>query len=35
VLSVSQIWVNGDPADALDAIGPHDEIAVLPPISGG
>jgi molybdopterin converting factor small subunit len=35
VLSVSQIWVNGEPAEALVAIGPRDEIAVLPPISGG
>jgi molybdopterin converting factor small subunit len=35
VLAVSQIWVNGDVADLSDHVGPYDEIAVLPPISGG
>ncbi len=35
VLAVSQIWVNGNPAELTDLVGPYDEIAVLPPISGG
>ncbi|HVA70128.1 MAG TPA: MoaD/ThiS family protein [Acidimicrobiales bacterium] len=35
VLSVSQIWVNGNGAELGDPVGPYDEIAVLPPISGG
>jgi sulfur-carrier protein len=35
VLATCRIWVNGD-AVALDtAVGPHDEVAVLPPVSGG
>jgi molybdopterin converting factor small subunit len=30
-----RVWVNGDPA-AMDApVGPDDEVAVLPPVSGG
>jgi len=35
VLLVSQVWVNGEPADATRPLGPLDEVAVLPPISGG
>jgi molybdopterin converting factor small subunit len=35
VLTTCKIWVNGEPADARDAIGPSDELAVLPPVSGG
>ncbi len=35
VLATCKIWVNGEPADALDAIGSADELAVLPPVSGG
>jgi molybdopterin synthase sulfur carrier subunit len=35
VLDVSQIWVNGEPADSNTQVAPYDEIAVLPPISGG
>lgn len=35
VLAVSQIWVNGNVAESGDHVGPYDEIAVLPPISGG
>ena len=35
VLAVSQIWVNGNEAELTDVVGPYDEIAVLPPISGG
>lgn len=35
VLATCRIWVNGEPADADDAIGATDELAVLPPVSGG
>jgi molybdopterin synthase sulfur carrier subunit len=35
VLDVSKIWVNGEPADSSNPVAPYDEIAVLPPISGG
>jgi molybdopterin synthase sulfur carrier subunit len=38
VLATSRIWVNGEPVD-LEAgevpLGPDDEVAVLPPVSGG
>jgi sulfur-carrier protein len=35
VLSTCKIWVNGEPADSGDVIGSNDELAVLPPVSGG
>lgn len=35
VLSTSRVWVNGEPADEGDSVGPEDEVAVLPPVSGG
>lgn len=35
VLGTCRIWVNGEPADTHDAIGVTDELAVLPPVSGG
>jgi molybdopterin synthase sulfur carrier subunit len=35
VLSGCKIWVNGEPAEPGDPIGPDDELAVLPPVSGG
>lgn len=31
----AQVWVNGQPAGADDPVGPTDELAVLPPVSGG
>lgn len=31
----AQVWVNGEPADAGSAVGAGDEVAVLPPVSGG
>ena len=35
VLATCKIWVNGEPAEAQDTIGATDELAVLPPVSGG
>jgi molybdopterin converting factor small subunit len=35
ILEVSRVWVNGEPAEAGALIGHDDEIAVLPPVSGG
>lgn len=35
VLATCKIWVNGEPAVPTDRIGPADELAVLPPVSGG
>ena len=37
VLDASRIWVNGDEPVAGDAtvVEPGDEVAVLPPVSGG
>jgi molybdopterin synthase sulfur carrier subunit len=35
VLASSSIWVNGEPASESDALAEGDEIAVLPPVSGG
>ncbi len=31
----SRIWLNGDPVGGDDLIGDRDEIAILPPVSGG
>ncbi|HTT59498.1 MAG TPA: MoaD/ThiS family protein [Acidimicrobiales bacterium] len=35
VLEVSRIWVNGEPAEPKSPIACDDEVAVLPPVSGG
>lgn len=35
VLHSCRIWVNGEPADPGTAVGDRDEVAVLPPVSGG
>ncbi len=35
VLATSRVWVNGDHAAESTAVGPGDEVAVLPPVSGG
>jgi molybdopterin synthase sulfur carrier subunit len=29
------IWLNGEPCEADQAVGDADEVAVLPPVSGG
>jgi sulfur-carrier protein len=35
VLSGCRIWCNGEPADVEVEVGDDDEVAVLPPVSGG
>jgi sulfur-carrier protein len=35
LLPSCRVWVNGEPADGADAVGDDDEVAVLPPVSGG
>jgi molybdopterin synthase sulfur carrier subunit len=35
VLDQSRVWVNGEPAELSQAVVPTDEVAVLPPVSGG
>lgn len=34
-LSNARVWVNGEEADAADPVGPRDEVALIPPVSGG
>ena len=35
VVRTSRIWVNGEPAERDVPVGAEDEVAVLPPVSGG
>ncbi|MFN6121756.1 MAG: MoaD/ThiS family protein [Actinomycetes bacterium] len=35
VLTTCRDWVNGDAAEREAAVSPSDEVAVLPPVSGG
>jgi sulfur-carrier protein len=35
VLATSKVWCNGDNAERDDAVTDADEVAVLPPVSGG
>lgn len=35
LLPACRVWVNGEPADGGDPVGDDDEVAVLPPVSGG
>lgn len=35
VLATSKVWVNGEPADRAHPLAAEDEVAVLPPVSGG
>jgi molybdopterin synthase sulfur carrier subunit len=35
LLPTCRVWVNGESVDLSTAIGESDEVAVLPPVSGG
>lgn len=35
VLATCKVWVNGDIAELESTVGASDEVAVLPPVSGG
>ena len=35
VLPSCRVWVNGEAAGSADPVGSADEVAVLPPVSGG
>ena len=35
VLATCRVWVNGETADPATPVAPSDEVAVLPPVSGG
>lgn len=35
VAAISRVWVNGEPADEARVLLDGDEVAVLPPVSGG
>jgi molybdopterin converting factor small subunit len=35
VLGTCRVWRNGEPAARDEPVGPADEVAVLPPVSGG
>ncbi len=35
LLGSCRVWVNGEPAEDADAVTDADEVAVLPPVSGG
>ena len=35
VLGTCRVWVNGEPADLATPVAAADEVAVLPPVSGG
>jgi molybdopterin converting factor small subunit len=35
VLATCRVWVNGEPAQPDQLVSTRDEVAVLPPVSGG
>lgn len=35
VLTGCRVWRNGEPAERAEAVSEGDEVAVLPPVSGG
>ncbi len=35
VVAVSRVWLNGESASASDPVGDDDQVAIIPPVSGG
>lgn len=35
ILDICRVWLNGEPCQLTDAVSEDDEVAVLPPVSGG
>lgn len=35
IISISRVWLNGEPASRDEPLSSGDEIAILPPVSGG
>jgi MoaD family protein len=35
VVSGSKVWLNGDPVERSASVADGDEVAILPPVSGG
>lgn len=35
VVAISNVWVNGEPAELDSPVDVNDEVAILPPVSGG
>ena len=35
LIPTCKTWVNGEPAEMSTPIAEHDEVAILPPVSGG
>ena len=35
IVAGSKVWLNGDPVDRTTPVDAGDEVAVLPPVSGG
>lgn len=35
LIPTCRVWRNGEPAVESDLVGPGDEVALLPPVSGG
>ena len=35
VVQTCRVWVNGEPAEMADPVTDNDEVAFLPPVSGG
>jgi molybdopterin converting factor small subunit len=34
-MTIAKVWVNGDPAEREDVVTDRDEVALIPPVSGG